>query len=101
MIMSSIAFVVATMPIIFPIAKSLGFDPIWFGVVTVKMCGIGTLTPPVGLSSYATKGAVCESIKLEGIFKGAILFLIPDYFCLILICVLPDIVLFLRNRMIG
>jgi len=101
MIMSTTAFLVSTMPIIFPITLSLGFDPIWFAVVTVKMCGIGMLTPPVGLAVYATKGAVGESIKLSKIFKGASPFLIPDYICLILICFFPDIVLFLPNRMIG
>lgn len=101
MIMSSVAFVVATMPIVFPIVKSLGFDAIWFGVITVKMCGIGMLTPPVGMTVYATKGAVGERIKLEEIFKGAIPFLIPDYICLALMCVFPDIVLFLPNRMTG
>lgn len=99
MIMSSVAFVVATMPIIFPIATSLGFNPIWFGVVTIKMVGIGMITPPFAMSVFATKGAVGESIKIEEIFKGSIPFLIPDYICLILICIFPDIALFLPNNM--
>lgn len=99
MIMSATAFLVATMPIIFPIITSLKFDPIWFGVVAVKMCGIGMLSPPVGLCVFATKGAVGELVKLEDIFRVAILFLIADYICLILICFFPDIVLFLPDRM--
>jgi TRAP-type C4-dicarboxylate transport system permease large subunit len=78
---------------------SLGFDPIWFGVITVKMCGIGILTPPVGLSVYPTKSAVGDSVKLEDVFKGANLFLIPDYICLVLMCFFPGIVLFLPYRM--
>jgi TRAP-type C4-dicarboxylate transport system permease large subunit len=99
MIMSATAFLVATMAIIFPIITSLKFDPIWFGVVAVKMCGIGMLSPPVGLCVFATKGAVGELVKLEDIFKVATLFLIADYICLILICFFPDIVLFLPDRM--
>ena len=63
------------------------------------MCGIGMLSPPVGLCVFATKGAVGELVKLEDIFRVAILFLIADYICLILICFFPDIVLFLPDRM--
>jgi C4-dicarboxylate transporter DctM subunit len=100
MIMSATAFLVATMPIIFPIITSMKFDPIWFGVVAVKMCGIGMLSPPVGLCVYATKGAVGDLVKLEDMFKVSVLFLIADYICLILICFFPDIVLFLPDRMV-
>jgi tripartite ATP-independent transporter DctM subunit len=97
--MAASAMIVVTLPIFFPIITSLGYDPIWFGVVVVKMAGIGQLTPPVGLVSYAVKGAVGDLVKLEEVFKGAMLFLIMDYIVLALIIMYPWITLVLPHMM--
>ncbi len=97
--MAATAMVVVTIPIFFPIIVSLGYDPIWFGIIVVKMAGIGTLTPPVGLVVYAVKGAIGNLATLEEVFKGSCVFLIMDYIVLLLLILYPWIVLFLPNMM--
>jgi C4-dicarboxylate transporter DctM subunit len=99
MFMSVLAMLVVTMPVFFPLITSLGYDPIWFGVIAVKMCGVGMLTPPVGLCVYAVKGTVGELATIEEIFKCSNLFLLCDYICLVLLIFFPEIALFLPNRM--
>ena len=89
--MSANAVLASTIPIIFPIIVSLGYDPIWFSVIAVKLGGIGTITPPVGVGVYAAKGAVGNLVKLDDIFKGASLFLIADYISLLLFILFPNI----------
>jgi C4-dicarboxylate transporter DctM subunit len=98
--MSATAMVVVTMPIFFPIMMSLSYDPIWFGVVVVKMAGIGMLTPPVGLSVYAVKATVGDMAKLEEVFKGAMIFLVMDFISLAFIIFFPWLSLYLPNMMI-
>jgi tripartite ATP-independent transporter DctM subunit len=98
--MSATAMVVVTMPIFFPIMMSLGYDPIWFGVIVVKMAGIGMLTPPVGLSVYAVKATVGDMAKLEEVFKGAMIFLVMDFISLAFIIFFPWLSLYLPNMMI-
>jgi C4-dicarboxylate transporter DctM subunit len=99
MFMSVAAMLVVTMPIFFPLITALGYDPIWFGVIAVKMCGIGMLTPPVGLCVYAVKGTIGELATIGDVFKGSNLFLLMDYICLVLLILFPDISLFLPNHM--
>lgn len=99
MFMSAVAFIVITMPIFFPIVVALGYDPIWYGIIVAKMAGVGMLTPPVGLSVYAVKATVGDTAKLDEIFRGAMLFLIMDYVCLILLFLFPSIATFLPNMM--
>ena len=97
--MSATAMVVVTMPIFFPVITTLGYNPIWFGVVVVKMAGIGMLTPPVGLCVYAVKATVGDTVKLEEVFKGASVFLAMDLISLLLIVCFPWLSLCLTNMM--
>src|SRR5690606_1395373 len=50
--MDAIGMLLLTLPIVFPVIVNLGYDPIWFGIIVVKLCGICLLTPPVGLCAY-------------------------------------------------
>jgi len=54
--MDSMALVVVTIPIFFPIVLKLGFDPIWFGVIIVLVAEMGVITPPVGVNVFVIKG---------------------------------------------
>jgi tripartite ATP-independent transporter DctM subunit len=54
MFMDGIGMLLLTLPVIFPVMTNLGFDPIWFGIIVVKMVEIGLLTPPVGLNCYVS-----------------------------------------------
>jgi TRAP-type C4-dicarboxylate transport system permease large subunit len=89
---------VLTMPVIFPVVKALGFDPIWFGVICVIMMEAGLITPPVGLNVYTLAGVV-KDVPMQAIFRGAMPFLISMIVVVILITIFPKIALFLPSMM--
>ena len=93
--MDSMALVVLTIPIFYPVAMRLGFDPIWFGVIIVLVAEMGVLTPPVGVNVYVIKGIA--DVPLETIFKGVIPFIIAQVICTIIICAFPRIATFLPS----
>ncbi|MEE9202596.1 MAG: TRAP transporter large permease subunit, partial [Dehalococcoidia bacterium] len=96
--MDAIGMLLLTLPIIFPLSQSLGFDPIWFGILVVIMCEIGLLTPPVGLNIYVVKG-VAPHIPLEDMFRGVIPFVLTMFVVIALLVAFPQIVLILPNTM--
>jgi len=94
--MDSLALVVLTIPIIFPIVLRLGFDPIWFGVIIVLVNEMGVITPPVGTNVFVIKG-IAPDIPLESIFKGIFPFLIALFICTAIILAFPQIATFLPS----
>jgi tripartite ATP-independent transporter DctM subunit len=72
--MDSLALIMLTVPILFPLITKLGFDPIWFGVIIVLVTDIGVITPPVGINVFVIKGVVPE-VPIGEIFKGTLPFL--------------------------
>lgn len=96
--LDAISMMVLTMPVIFPVIKALGFDPIWFGVVCVIMMEAGLITPPVGLNVYTLAGVV-KDVPMQTIFRGAAPFLLSMMAVVILITLFPKIALFLPNMM--
>lgn len=96
-IMDQIAIILLATPIVFPVVTALGFDPIWFGVITIVLAEIGLATPPVGLNVFITSSV--SGIPLGTVFKGAGVFLITCLISLILFMVFPEIVLYLPNHM--
>ena len=97
-IMSSLAMIVLTVPIIFPVIESLGFDPIWFGIIIVRVVEMGQITPPVGINVYVLKG-VAKDVPLEVIFKGVFPFIIADICHVALLIAVPQIATFLPSLM--
>lgn len=97
-IMSSLAMIVLTVPIIFPVVEALGFDPIWFGIIIVRVVEIGQITPPVGINVYVLKG-VAKDMSLEGIFRGVFPFLIADLCHVALLVAVPQLATFLPSLM--
>ncbi|MBN2060793.1 MAG: TRAP transporter large permease [Deltaproteobacteria bacterium] len=95
-VMDSIAMMLLTVPIFFPLIQLLNFDPIWFGILVVRVSEIGQITPPIGLNVYIIKG-VAEDIPMGTIFRGVIPFIIADIFNVILLIAVPQISLFLPN----
>jgi len=96
--LDAISMMVLTMPVIFPVIKTLGFDPIWFGVICVIMMEAGLITPPVGLNVYTLAGVV-KDVPMETIFRGAMPFLFAMIVVVILITIFPQIALFLPSMM--
>ncbi len=91
----ALALVLLTIPIFYPvIVTTLGYDPIWFGVIIVLIVAMGVITPPVGMNVYIIKG-VAPTIPLEVIFKGIWPFIFALAFCIILLTVFPQITTFL------
>jgi tripartite ATP-independent transporter DctM subunit len=96
--LDAISMMVLTMPVIFPVVKTLGFDPIWFGVVCVIMMEAGLITPPVGLNVYTLAGVV-KDVPMSTIFRGSLPFLLAMVGVVILIAVFPGIALYLPSMM--
>jgi len=94
--MDSMALVVVTVPIFFPVVLKLGFDPIWFGVVIVLVAEMGVITPPVGVNVFVIKG-IAPDIPLHTIFKGIFPFLWALIILTALIFVFPQIATFLPS----
>jgi len=99
MFIEPIAIMVMTLPIMFPILVGAGFDPIWLGVIAIKLAEISLMTPPVGLNVYVVRSASPIPLTLEDVFAGVTPFVIMDVFTLALLIAFPGIVLFLPNLM--
>jgi C4-dicarboxylate transporter, DctM subunit len=96
--LDAISMMVLTMPVIFPVVKTLGFDPIWFGVICVIMMEAGLITPPVGLNVYTLAGVV-KDVPMLTIFHGSMPFLFAMIAVVILITLFPGIALYLPSMM--
>jgi tripartite ATP-independent transporter DctM subunit len=94
--MDSLGLILLTVPIFFPVAVKLGFDPIWFGIIITRVSEIGVITPPVGINVYVMKG-VAKDVPLVTIFRGIVPFLIADIFSVFFLLFVPQFVLFLPS----
>ena len=97
MVMDVMAMILLTLPIVFPIAIELGFDPVWFGLMLTMMGEMGNITPPVGMNSYVVSGVT--NVPLEEVFRGIIPFFLMILLGTILMFAFPQIVLFLPSIM--
>ena len=100
MFLDTVSILLITMPIIFPIITAVGYNPIWFGVLVVKLEEISLITPPVGINVYVIKG-VAPDIPLNDIFMGIIPFLVMEIVVIALLIAFPEISLWLPSIMIG
>jgi C4-dicarboxylate transporter DctM subunit len=94
--MDSMALIVLTVPIFFPLVTKLGFDPIWFGVIIVLVGEMGVITPPVGVNVFVIKG-IAPSVPLETIFRGIFPFLAALIVETIILMIFPQIATFLPS----
>lgn len=100
MFLDAFSMLVITLPIMFPTVVSLGFDPIWFGILAVKMCEIGLITPPVGLNVFVIAG-IDRQTPLTQIFHGAWWFVIMEVVTTLILFAFPSIVTILPEMMLG
>lgn len=94
--MDSLALVVVTIPIFYPIVQKLGFDPIWFGVIIVLTGEMGVITPPVGVNVFVIKG-IAPEVPLNTIFRGIFPFLYAIILLTIVVLFFPEIATFLPS----
>jgi tripartite ATP-independent transporter DctM subunit len=97
-LMDSLAMIILTVPIIFPVIKELGFDPIWFGVIIVMTVELGLIHPPVGMNIFVIK-SVIEDVRISTIFYGVLPFIVTDLIRLVILIAFPIIALWLPSRM--
>lgn len=96
-LMDSLAIVLLTVPVFFPLVLQLNFDPIWFGIIVVRVTEMGLISPPVGLNVFVLHGIT--KVPMPTIFRGVIPFLVADVLELILLVSIPQLSLFLPSLM--
>jgi C4-dicarboxylate transporter, DctM subunit len=94
--MDALGMILLTIPIFYPVAIAIGYDPIWFGVVIVLVTELGVITPPVGINVYVVNG-IARDIPLEVIFKGTVPFVLALLTYLVIMIIFPQIALFLPS----
>ncbi|PWE27290.1 TRAP transporter large permease [Pararhodobacter marinus] len=95
-IFETISSMVITIPFVFPLILSYGYDPIWWGVLTVMVIEIGMITPPIGMNVFVMK-AMLPRTKLSTIFAGVAPFIAADILRLTLLIAFPALSLYLVN----
>jgi len=93
----AIMAIILTIPIIYPMVLAMGFDPIWFGVLLVRMTEIGDITPPMGMQCFVMSGV--SGVPLGTVFRGVIPFVIADFCHVALLIAVPALSLYLPNHM--
>ena len=97
-VFESLSMLLLTVPIFFPLVTSLGFDPVWFGIIVVVVTEISLITPPVGLNVFVLKGVVGD-VSTGTIFRGVTPFWIMDILRLALLLAIPALALYLPSQM--
>jgi C4-dicarboxylate transporter, DctM subunit len=97
-IMDSLPMVLLTLPVVFPVIKTLGFDPVWFGVLLVLMSEMSLISPPVGINVFVVQG-IAKDVPLEVVFRGVMPFIAVMAIAVAILVAFPQISLFLPNLM--
>jgi tripartite ATP-independent transporter DctM subunit len=97
-LMDSLAMIILTIPIIFPVIIQLGFDPIWFGVIIVMTVELGLIHPPVGMNVFVIKSVV-QDVTFSTIFVGVLPFIVTDLIRLVILIAFPILALYLPSHM--
>ena len=97
-LMDSMAMIILTVPIMFPVVTQLGFNPIWFGVIIVMTVELGLIHPPVGMNVFVIKSMV-KDVNFSTIFLGVLPFVGAMILVLALLIIFPQLALWLPSRM--
>lgn len=95
--LDQVTIIILTVPVVLPLVTSLGYDPVWFGVIVVVMAELGMVTPPVGLNVFVV--ARYTNQPSEEIFAGVAPHVISHLMLVALLVVFPQIILYLPERM--
>jgi TRAP-type C4-dicarboxylate transport system permease large subunit len=95
--MDQIAILVLTVPIVLPLIKSLGFDPIWFGVIKIVTAEVGMITPPIGLNCFIV--ARYSGRPVTDVFSGTMPHFVAHLAAIAVMVAFPGIVLWLPSLM--
>ncbi len=95
------SMMVVTLPFLYPVVVDLGIDPIWFGIVLVKLIEISVVTPPVGINLFAVLSAVGKGASYGDVSRGVIPFILFDLIVLALLIMFPELATWLPQQMIA
>ena len=98
MVFDIFAILVLTIPVIYPMITSLGFDPIWYSVIMVRIVEIGLITPPFGINLFGLVGTI--NVPISVMYRGVVPFLIADFFHVALLIAVPGLSTFLPEFML-
>lgn len=98
MFLDIVSLILITTPILLPVIVTLGYNPIWFGIIMILACEMAVITPPVGLNLYVIKG-IAPQITLRQITMGALPFVGLEILAIIILTIFPEIVLWLPSMM--
>jgi tripartite ATP-independent transporter DctM subunit len=93
-VLNVIPMILLVLPTIFPTIVALGFDPVWFGVVTVLTMEMGQITPPIGVNVFAI-ASVAKDVAMQEVFRGIFPYFLCMVFCVLLLAVFPQLALYL------
>jgi C4-dicarboxylate transporter DctM subunit len=99
-LLDSLAMILLTIPIVFPIIQALGYDPVWFGIIIVMVVELGLITPPIGMNVFVIKG-IARDVPLETIFRGVTPFIVAQVILILILIAFPQIALWLPSTMSG
>ena len=100
MFLTATSMLILTCPLIVPVVVALGYNPIWFGIIAIKMCEICLITPPIGLNVYVLR-TVLRDMPVEEIFRGVMPFFFMDVLTVAVLIAFPQITLLLPGLMLG
>lgn len=95
------SMMVITLPFLFPLVQNYQIDPIFFGILFVKMIEISTLTPPVGLNLYAAVSAAGKDMNMKEATMGVLPFIGVEAVTMVELIMFPQLSLWLPNTMLG
>jgi len=93
-IFDTIAAMVITLPFVYPLIISMGYDPVWWGVINIVVIELGMITPPIGINVFVLHG-IARDLPLQVIFRGVTPFIIADLVRLVILTLAPSLSLFL------
>jgi tripartite ATP-independent transporter DctM subunit len=99
MFMDQVSMMLIAVPVLFPLATSLGFDPVWFGIVFLMAMEMSLTTPPFGLLLFIVKGMAPAGTKLAQVVAAAFPYLVADAVLVGLLVLFPALALWLPERM--
>lgn len=95
-VLETVSIILITLPMLYPIIKALGFDPIWFNVILLINMELALITPPVGMNLFVIKG-ISEDSSIQDIIAGAAPFAAIMVFEILLLCFVPEIATWLPS----
>jgi C4-dicarboxylate transporter DctM subunit len=97
MFLDGMSILLLTVPIAAPVVVELGFSPIWFGILFMKMVEIGLITPPVGINVFVVAG-MFKGLTVESVFRSVLPFVVLDLALVAVLFLVPEIILWLPSQ---